>query len=118
MGNGGKFVLGAALAAAAGYIAGVLTAPQSGKETREDIKVAAEKARVELTELTERAKVEATKLSGKAKEEVHKAIELATHARDKVANVAKNGTTSDKDFDKSLAEAKAALDHLKTFLTK
>ena len=33
-----KFAIGAALTAVAGYVAGVLTAPKSGKETRDDIK--------------------------------------------------------------------------------
>ena len=34
----GKFVLGAAVGATLGAVAGVLFAPKSGKETREDIK--------------------------------------------------------------------------------
>lgn len=118
MANGGKFVLGALIAGAVGYIAGVLTAPKSGKETREDIKVVAKKVQAELTEITEHAKLEVDKLSGKAKEEFQKALDAATHARDKVSAVAKNGSASDKDFDTALAEAKAAFDHLKSFLTK
>jgi len=38
----GKFALGAVIGAAAGVIAGILTAPKSGKETRADIKAKAE----------------------------------------------------------------------------
>ena len=38
----GKFALGALIGAAAGMIAGILTAPKSGKETRADIKAKAE----------------------------------------------------------------------------
>ncbi|HSW77649.1 MAG TPA: YtxH domain-containing protein [Candidatus Chromulinivoraceae bacterium] len=34
----GKFALGAIIGAAAGIVAGLLTAPKSGKETRADIK--------------------------------------------------------------------------------
>lgn len=34
----GKFVLGAVIGATAGVVAGLLTAPKSGKETRADIK--------------------------------------------------------------------------------
>jgi gas vesicle protein len=34
----GKFALGAMIGAAAGIVAGLLTAPKSGKETRSDIK--------------------------------------------------------------------------------
>lgn len=35
--NGGKFVIGAMIGAAAGAIAGILFAPKSGKETRKEI---------------------------------------------------------------------------------
>ncbi|HSW92257.1 MAG TPA: YtxH domain-containing protein [Patescibacteria group bacterium] len=37
----GKFALGAIIGAAAGLVAGVLTAPKAGKETRADIKAKA-----------------------------------------------------------------------------
>src|ERR1700749_2579201 len=37
-----KFAIGAALSALAGYIAGILTAPKSGKETRENIRTKTE----------------------------------------------------------------------------
>lgn len=129
LGKGGKIVVGAALAAAAGYAAGILTAPKAGKETRKDIKKATEKGmaeakkrgeqiQVELADLTARAKTDLSHMTGRAKEELSKAVDIATHAKDKVAGVAKNGTASDKDFDKALTEAKLALDHLKSFLTK
>jgi len=36
--TGKKVALGALIAASVGYVAGVLTAPKSGKETRQDIK--------------------------------------------------------------------------------
>ncbi len=38
----GKFALGAIIGAAAGLVAGFLTAPKSGKETRADLKAKAE----------------------------------------------------------------------------
>ena len=38
----GKFAFGALLGAAAGVVAGFLTAPKSGKETRADLKAKAE----------------------------------------------------------------------------
>lgn len=37
-GTGNKFALGAVIGIAAGVIAGLLTAPKSGKETRADLK--------------------------------------------------------------------------------
>jgi gas vesicle protein len=39
--NKGKFVLGTVLGAAAGVVAGMLTAPKSGEETRADLKARA-----------------------------------------------------------------------------
>ena len=42
-----NFALGTAVAAAVGYLAGVLSAPKSGKETRKDIARTASKARIE-----------------------------------------------------------------------
>ena len=44
----GKFAIGALLGAAAGLVAGLLTAPKSGKETREDIKKHADKVYGEI----------------------------------------------------------------------
>jgi len=51
-----KFVIGTILGAAAGVVAGVLTAPKSGQETREDLKAKA----AELKEETAR-RAQATK---------------------------------------------------------
>jgi gas vesicle protein len=39
-----RLAMGSALAATAGYLAGVLTAPKSGKETRSDLKGVADKS--------------------------------------------------------------------------
>ena len=41
-----NFALGTAVAAAVGYLAGVLSAPKSGKETRKDIARTASKAEI------------------------------------------------------------------------
>lgn len=41
MSNKSKFALGAIMGAAAGIVAGLLTAPKSGKMTRQDIKTKA-----------------------------------------------------------------------------
>ena len=43
----GKFALGALIGAAAGLVAGFLTAPKSGKETRADLKSKAEELKSE-----------------------------------------------------------------------
>ncbi len=41
--NGKKIAIGTAIGLAAGYVTGILTAPKSGKETRQDIKKIAPK---------------------------------------------------------------------------
>jgi gas vesicle protein len=70
-----KFAIGTVVAAAAGYIAGILTAPKSGKETREDLKdtavrtySAAEKQlkalHTELNQLLDQGRSKAGELKG------------------------------------------------------
>ena len=44
--TGGKFVIGAIFGAIAGAIAALLTAPKSGKETREDLKDKANESKI------------------------------------------------------------------------
>ncbi len=50
-----KVALGAAVGAVTGFVAGVLVAPKSGKETREDIKTTAVKAKGEVLENVKKA---------------------------------------------------------------
>lgn len=47
MKKGTKYALGTAVAAGIGYVAGILTAPKSGKETRQNIQDQAIKAKKE-----------------------------------------------------------------------
>ena len=46
----GKFALGALIGAAAGLVAGILTAPKSGKETRADLKAKADELKIDINE--------------------------------------------------------------------
>lgn len=68
-GLGKKVVIGSAIAAAAGYVVGVLTAPKSGKQTRDDLKKAASKkvteAEKQLKTLHTQLASEITKLNDK-----------------------------------------------------
>lgn len=128
----GKFALGAAVAAAAGYVAGILTAPKAGRETRADIKSVAHKSvdelekqlhgiQDELKQLLADAKAQGSKLSDKAKEEIEVAANKANVAKDKSTEVLKavrKGAAADEDLQKSVDEAKAALEHLRAYLTK
>ena len=127
-----KFAIGAALTAAAGYIAGVLTAPKSGAETREDLKnkavetySAAEKELKKLhtelgdtlTELGKKAGV-LQKEGGKKFDE---ALSKGKDAKEKARNVLSSlheGEIDDKDLKKAIQEASKAVENLRNFLKK
>ncbi len=127
-----KVAAGALIAGVAGYIAGVLTAPKSGKETRSDIKdnvnkgiIAAEKQlkalQSELSKKIDEAKKYAETLTGKSKEELDKLIAAAKDKRDKaraVLSAVHEGDAEDAELANAIQDAATALDHLKTYLKK
>lgn len=130
-----KLAIGTVLAAGAGYVAGILTAPKSGKETRKDIKVAANKGMAEaekrlkklhtqLSETMDKVKTATANMSGKAKEEAEAALALAKVAKEKARVVLStvhdrgNAAVPDKDLQKAINDAQKAVDHLKVFLKK
>jgi gas vesicle protein len=127
-----RLALGTMLAASAGYLAGILTAPKSGKETRQDIKETADKSineaerrlkqlHTELAELLGQAREQLGKTSGKAKEDLEAAIKTTQVAKEKARDILSavhEGTSDDKDLKKAIAEANKAIDHLKTYLAK
>ncbi len=126
-----KFALGAVVAAAAGYVAGILTAPKSGKETREDIKdtavrtyTAAEKElkvlHTELSKLVGEAGKKAGELQGAAQKNLDKAVDMAKAAKEKARDLlsaAHEGKAEDKDLSAAVQDAKKAAAHLKSFLS-
>jgi gas vesicle protein len=127
-----KFAVGAVVAAAAGYVAGILTAPKSGKETRQDIKdtavrtyTAAEKElktlHTELSKLMDEAGQKAADLKGSAQKNMDKALDGAKAAKEKareLLSAVHEGDADDKDLDRAVKEAKKAATHLKSFLKK
>ena len=128
----GRFAVGALLLGVAGYVAGILTAPKSGKETRKDIKDTANKkvaelekklksAHSELNELMGKATERAKTAKGKAKTEADSLLERAKNAKDK-ARLALSSTheegAGDEDLQKAIDEAEKAVEHLKKFLKK
>lgn len=127
-----KIALGAVIAGAVGYVAGILTAPKSGKETRKDIKdkasqlmAEAEKQlkqlHTELNSLLSEARAMAEKLHGKARTELEKAMIAAVAAKEKareLLSAAHEGTAEDKDLDKAVKEVTKAAAHLKAYLKK
>lgn len=131
-GFGGKLAIGAAIAAAAGYVAGLLTAPKSGKETREDIKrkanevyVAAEKELKKLhTELNEKLAVANEKLGelrAQGGKKFDDALDQAKKAKDKAREMLSSlhdGDANDKDLQKAINEATKAVENLRVYLKK
>jgi gas vesicle protein len=127
-----KIAIGTVFAAAIGYLAGILTAPKSGKETRKDIKDTAEKgiASAEkelkklysmLTDVITKAKDQVKKLKGDAKNDLQKAIDVAVDVQQKareILSAVHEGEPQDKNLQKALAEAQKALANLKTYLKK
>lgn len=125
-----KFALGAILSAAAGYVAGLLTAPQSGKETRQDIKEkaadtysAAEKQLKKLhTELSDVIDEVSDRFeSFKERGEVSNALDRGRDAKQKAREVLStlhDGEAEDKDLKKAIADATKAIEHLRDFLRK
>jgi len=129
---GKKFAIGTIVAGAVGYLAGILTAPKSGKETRKDIGDAAAKAKneaerrlkslhSELNSLLDQSKKHATKLTAEAKKDLSTAIEKAQSAKEKVRQILSGlheGDADDSDLQKAIKEADQAVAHLKSFLSK
>ena len=127
-----RFALGTLFAAVAGYIAGILTAPKSGKETRAEIKDTATKSvneaekqlkklHTELNKVINQAKGEADSVKGKAREEVDAAIAKTMADKEKARQVLSalhEGDADDKDLEKAIKEATKAIDHLKSFVAK
>lgn len=130
--KGKNLAVGAVFAAVAGFVAGILAAPKSGKETRADIKKAAtmsvaegekqlKKLHTQLNNLMDTAKEKADTAKGKAKTEYDDALAKAKTAREKarqMLSAAHDGEAEDKELQKVIDDATSAIDHLKTFLKK
>lgn len=126
------FALGTLLAAGAGYLAGILTAPKSGKETRKDIAKSASKARVdserqlkkmhsELTGLIKTADDRTKKTRTKASAELKDATAKAKVAKEKsreILSALHNGDADDPNLQAALEEIKQAKTNLAKYLKK
>lgn len=127
-----KLMVGVGLAALVGYLAGILTAPKSGKETREDVRKAAQAGMTEaerqlknvsgeLADLLEEAKKRAADLSDKARKEMDDLVARAKAAREKareVVSAVHEGDAEDEDLKVAVKEANLALKHLRDYLKK
>lgn len=127
-----RFALGTLLAAVGGYLAGLLTAPKSGKDIRKNIKDSAvksvnesekqlKKAHTELNDLLGDAKDKGDKLSGKAREDYDIAVNSANIAKQKareILSAVHEGEAGDSDLQKALKDAAKAIKHLRDYLKK
>lgn len=66
----GKFAIGAIIGTAAGLIAGFLTAPKSGKETRADIKQKAVDLKEDAGQKADRIRKRTEKVAGDIKDDL------------------------------------------------
>jgi len=127
-----KFAIGALVAAGAGYLTGILTAPKSGKETREDIKDVAIKAKhetektlkllhTEVTEQIDRAKNIANKVHKSSKEELDGMVAAALSAKEKARDMItalRDGDVEDADLKSAIKDVNLAITHLRAYLDK
>lgn len=127
-----RWALGAMIAALAGYLAGILTAPKSGKETRRDIKDAAERSRLEaekqlkklhtqMSQALAEAREKVTTAQGTAKKDLQKAIDKTAVAKEKARELLSafhDGSAEDKELQKAVDEATKAIGHLRAYLKK
>ena len=128
-----KIAAGTALVlAGAGYVAGILTAPKSGKETRKDITKNASKARIdaekklkkmhsELNDLIKEGESRSKKLKSAGKKELDDAVAKAKVAKTKAKELLSalhNGDADDPNLQAVIEEVKLAQKNLVTYLKK
>lgn len=127
-----RVAMGTLIAAAAGYLAGILTAPKSGKETRKDLKDKTSKSlaqaekqlkqlHTELNKVLDEAKKEAQNIKGKTKQEFDDAVNKTKVVKEKARELLSalhEGDADDKELRKAINDANKAIAHLKTYLTK
>lgn len=127
-----NIAVGSLLIGLAGYAAGLLTAPKSGKETRKVIQKKAIKAKTdaekklktlhsELSELIVSGRAKVGNVKTKVKLEFVDALDKAQIAREKVREVLSalhEGDADDKDLKKAIKEVNIAIEHLKKYVNK
>jgi gas vesicle protein len=128
--SGRKWALGALIAGAAGYVGGILTAPKSGKETREDIadkavdvkndtRVELENLQDDISDLLAKAKAKAESLGSQAREEINEAVLRAKDVQSKtsvILKAMKAGEAEDPELNKAVKQAKQAKKNLSKYL--
>ncbi len=127
-----QLAIGSVIAGIAGYVAGILTAPKSGKETRKDIHDASLRAKAEaekklkslhseLSQLIDKGTEKAKQLKAAGKKELTELLANAQVAKEKareILSAVHEGGADDKDLEKAVNEATNAVEHLKKYLQK
>ena len=130
--TGRNVAVGALLMGLVGYVAGILTAPKSGKETRKEIQRKAAQAKSEaekklkalhseLNDLITKGKKKADTAKSTARKELSVALDKAQVAREKAREVLSpvhEGDADDKDLQKAIKEVNSAVEHLKKYVAK
>lgn len=124
--------VGVATGLLVGYVAGILTAPKSGAETRKDIKDATDRAiamaqqkvsalQAQVNVLVDQARARAKNLSLRGKQDLDDLIDNAKIAQDKAKAMliaVKDGEADDPDLQRAVEKANEAKDNLANFLKK
>ena len=127
-----RLAVGSGIAAAAGYVAGILTAPKSGRATRADLKQATDKGmaeterelkklHTELDKAIKEAKARSGKVGVRTQKELNGLLEKAKDTKEKAREVISalhEGDAADKDLNRAVKDARAAIDHLRAYLKK
>jgi gas vesicle protein len=127
-----RIAIGAAIAGAAGYLAGLLTAPKSGKKTRQELSTAASSGindvekqlremQNELADILNDAKQKGGTFNGKAQDELASLVDKAKDSKEKMRKVISavhDGDANDKDLKKAMSDARHAIEHIKDFIQK
>jgi gas vesicle protein len=127
-----KLAIGSGLAATAGYLVGLLTAPKSGKDTLDDIMGGADKGKTELNnelkdlseelnKIIKQTKRSSLKMNSKTQKEVKGVIEKSMDTKEKLKEIASalhDGSADDEDLKRAIKNANNAVEHLKDYLKK
>ena len=128
--TGKKLAVGTIFGGIVGYVAGLLTAPQSGAETREDIvdqtanlkddtSLELSIAYDKLSDVIKRAQKKAVTLSAQAREEFNESLIRAKDAQTKakvVLKAVKSGGSDNPELNRAVKQAKQATKNLGKFM--
>ena len=126
----GKLAVGALVGGLVGYVTGIMTAPKSGKQTREDIVGKAESVKEgaegqlqdvldELNGTITKVKAKSLALSSKARSEYDETLVKAKDAQNKASQVlkaVKAGEASDPELNKAVKQGRQAAKNLAKYL--